>query len=88
MADIRAELEYMAKGVTADEFQAAALAEVGRMQAELERLRARDEKAKAVVQLLSGRRRPTYRDLQADWPELTTALDALARTHEDGGTDR
>ena len=82
MADVRAELEYMAKHVTADEFRMAALAEVGRMQAELERLRARDEKAKAVVQIWRG---PTS---EAHTYDLHEALDALARTYEDGGTDR
>lgn len=49
---------------------------------EVERLRARDEAAKAVVQWWVDA------DGAGDRDELTRLLDALARAHEDGGTDR
>lgn len=49
----------------------------------LERLRARDEKAQAVVRAWWGRR-----GVFEPGTELWAALDALAREHEDGGQDR
>jgi chromosome segregation ATPase len=60
---------------------AVAIAEANR--AELERLRARDEAAKAVARLWDG----TVYDTTNENP-LWAALDTLARTHEEGGRDR
>lgn len=55
----------------------------------LSQLRARDEAAKAVVRLWKGGdegAKDALRRQPSRWPEFATALDALARAHEDAGT--